>query len=106
MAKEAATSNPHYLSKSLFIRGRQCHKSLWLHKNNSDLKDEVSDSQEALFQSGTDVGILAQELFRGGVEVTYEGMTHAEQVAKTLAEISSGTSTIYEATFLQDGIFV
>lgn len=32
-----------YLSKSLFIRGLQCHKSLYLHKYHPELKDEVSE---------------------------------------------------------------
>jgi hypothetical protein len=95
-----------YLSKSLFIRGRQCHKSLWLQKHRPELKDEISDAQQAIFQSGTDVGILAQELFPGGIEISYEGLTHQQQIDQTRIEIEKGTETIYEATFLNDGIFV
>jgi uncharacterized protein DUF2779 len=97
--------NP-YLSKSQFVRGLQCHKSLWLHKYQPELRDEISAEQEAVFQSGTNVGILAQQLFPGGAEVPYEGLTHAEQIERTLAEIDKGTSTIYEATFSHDDIFV
>jgi hypothetical protein len=70
------------------------------------LKDEVSDAQQAIFQSGTDVGILAQQLFPGGVEVPYEGLSHQQQIDQTKAEIDKGTKTIYEATFLDDSIFV
>lgn len=106
MQEQAVEPYPHYLSKSLFIRGRQCHKSLWLHKNKPELKDQISDSQASLFQSGTDVGILAQQLFPGGIEVPYEGLSHQEQVALTASEISKGTKTIYEATFLHNGIFI
>lgn len=106
MQEPAIKAYPHYLSKSLFIRGRQCHKSLWLHKNKPELKDQISDSQASLFQSGTDVGILAQQLFPGGIEVPYEGLSHQEQVAMTASEISKGTETIYEATFLHNGIFI
>lgn len=95
-----------YLSKSLFIRGRQCHKSLWLYKKRPELRDEISDAQQAIFQSGTDVGVLAQQLFPGGVEIPFEGLSHQQQVELTQAEISRGTKTIYEATFLSDGIFV
>jgi pimeloyl-ACP methyl ester carboxylesterase len=95
-----------YLSKSLFIRGRQCHKSLWLHKNRPELRDEISDAQQAIFQSGTDVGILAQQLFPGGIEVPYDGLTHQQQIEQTRVELDKGTETIYEATFLHDGIFV
>ncbi len=95
-----------YLSKSLFIRGRQCHKSLWLHKNRPELKDTLSDAQQAVFQTGTDVGILAQQLFAGGIEIPYEGLSHQEQIDKTKFGIANETETIYEATFLYDGVFV
>ena len=99
-------SNSIYLSKSLFIRGRQCHKSLWLYKRRPELRDEISAAQQAIFQSGTDVGLLAQQLFSGGVEVPYEGLTHQQQIELTKDEIARGTETIYEATFQHDGIFV
>lgn len=95
-----------YLSKSLFIRGRQCHKSLWLHKNRPELKDTLSNAQQAIFQSGTDVGILAQQLFPGGIEIPYEGLSHQEQIEQTRIEVEKGTETIYEATFLHESVFV
>lgn len=95
-----------YLSESLFIRGRQCHKSLWLYKNRPELRDVITDAQKTIFDSGTDVGILAQDLFPGGVEVPYEGLTHEQQVEKTKTALNIGTETIYEATVQYDGIFV
>ena len=95
-----------YLSKSLFIKGLQCHKYLYLEKYHSDLKDEISDQQEALFQSGTEIGLYAQKLFPNGVEIPYDGLSHSEQLKKTSDEIKKGTTTIYEATFSYDNIFV
>jgi len=94
------------LSKSLFIKGLQCHKLLYLQKNNPELKDEISDSQEAIFAGGKDVGILAWELFPGGVEIPYEGLSHQEQLDLTQQKISEGQKTIYEATFSYQGVFV
>lgn len=95
-----------YLSKSLYMSGLQCQKALWLHKYRPELKDDVSESQQAVFDAGTDVGILAQQLFPGGVLVPYESLTHAQQLAMTQAELRAGASTIYEATFSYDHIFV
>ena len=95
-----------YLSKSLFIKGLQCHKMLFLQKHNPELKDEISDSQEAIFAGGRDVGILAWELFPGGVEIPYEGLSHQEQLDLTQQKINEGQKTIYEATFSQHGVFV
>ena len=94
------------LSKSLFIRGLQCYKSLYLDRYNPELKDPISESQQRIFDSGTEVGFLAQDLFPGGIEITYEGFTHEEQIERTKAELKKGTTTIYEATFNHDDVFV
>lgn len=95
-----------YLSKSLYIKGLQCHKALWLHKNRPKLKSKPSAAQQSAFENGTDVGILAQKLFHGGIEVPYDGLTHAEQLSRTQELIADGATTIYEATFSFDNVFV
>ena len=41
------------LSKSTFLRGLQCERSLWLYKHRYDLKDDISPQQEAIFSQGT-----------------------------------------------------
>jgi hypothetical protein len=95
-----------YLSKSLFIRGLQCHKSLYLHKYNPELKDELSEEQEAKFQTGINVGIYAQKLFPDGVEIIWEDASLSNQIKQTKAEIQRGTKVIYEAAFSYDNVFV
>ncbi|MBM4309543.1 MAG: DUF2779 domain-containing protein [Deltaproteobacteria bacterium] len=100
------TNRAYHLSKSLFIKGLKCHKYLWLEKTRPELKDEISAAQEALFQSGTDVGTLARDLFPGGVEIPYEGLSYAEQLARTAQAIADGVPAIYEAAFSYDGIFM
>jgi hypothetical protein len=96
----------HQLSKSLFIRGLQCHKSLYLQKFRPELKEEVTPEQQSLFDSGSNVGILAQQLFPGGVNVPYEGLSYAEQIERTQSLIQQGANTIYEAAFSYRGVFV
>jgi len=94
------------LSKSLFIRGLQCHKSLYLHKYHPELRNEVSEEKEALFQTGFEVGKYAQQLFPGGIEIPYDENSYDAQIQKTQDEIRKGTKTIYEAAFNYDDIFV
>lgn len=94
------------LSKSLYIKGLQCHKALYLSKYHSDLKDEITAAQEALFQQGHEVGRFAQQLFPGGVEILYEKNNYDAQVEKTQEAIKEGKKIIYEATFCFDGVFV
>ena len=60
----------HLLSKSTYMRGKQCPKALWLYKHRPELRPVVSDAQQAIFDNGTAVGLLAQQRFPGGVACT------------------------------------
>ena len=93
------------LSKSTFIRGLQCEKSLYLYKHHYKLKDPTPSSLQAVFDQGTNVGILAQELFPIGVDASPENhFKMIESVSKTLDFISQGETIIYEATFLYNDV--
>ncbi len=94
------------LSKSQFIRGLQCHKSLWLYKNRPDLREEPDDRQMALFESGKDVGILAHGLFPGGEEIKFDYKKIKDNAIRTESLITKGIKTIYEATFIYNGLLV
>lgn len=50
-----------YLSKSKYTLGLQCEKILWLDKNKSEVKEEINNDN--VLDNGTEVGILAQDLF-------------------------------------------
>ena len=94
------------LSKSKYLRGLQCHKSLWLQKDGKIKPTPVSKSSQIIFDEGTRVGEEAQKLFPGGKIIKYEGSTFDEKIAKTKEWLASGESTIYEATFKFDNILV
>jgi hypothetical protein len=88
------------LSKSTFLKGLQCEKQLYLYKKNYNLKDPVSSQTQAIFDQGTEVGLMAQELFPGGVDASPDSHFNLhESVAKTKQFIDSGQTVIYEATF-------
>ena len=107
------------LSKSQYIRGLQCHKSLWLYKNKPELRDTPNQAQESLFNTGFDVGDLAKELFPDGVEIKFlkesDGFATASlqndssncdgMITKTKELINNGCEVIYKATFKENGIF-
>ncbi len=94
------------LSKSLILKGLQCQKALWLTKNPPDFDFPPQPDLEAKFRAGTEVGILAQKLFSGGIEVPYEGLSFPGQLARTKHLIASGAQVIYEASFSFSAIFV
>ena len=93
------------LSKSLYIRGLQCEKSLWLKKKKPEVLQAPDDGAQAVFDTGTSVGELACELFSGGERIEYTG-DFGLQIAKTKELIEHGSKVIYEATFCFDGILV
>ncbi|MCT7621807.1 hypothetical protein [Aliarcobacter butzleri] len=93
------------LSKSQYIRGLQCHKSLWLYKNKPELRDTPNQAQESLFNTGFDVGDLAKQLFPNGVEIEFDSSNFDGMITKTKELINNGCEVIYEATFKENGIF-
>jgi len=93
------------LSKSQYIRGLQCHKSLWLYKHRPELREQPDAQTEARFATGHQVGDLAKELFPGGVEVAFDPGDFPGMIARTRAFIAGGAEVIYEATFSEKGIF-
>jgi hypothetical protein len=95
------------ISKSAFIKAEQCLKHFYLYKNHPYLRDSLSKEKQFIFKRGTDVGIFAQKLFPGGVDVT-EGEKRDQQLfaQKTKDLIANGTQTIYEATFIYDDLLV
>ena len=93
------------LSKSTFIRGLQCEKSLYLYKHYYRLKDPTSSSLQAVFDQGTNIGLLAQKLFPNGADASPKNhFKMVESVEKTQMFISQGESIIYEATFLYNDV--
>ncbi|MCF8366717.1 MAG: DUF2779 domain-containing protein [Bacteroidales bacterium] len=98
----------HLLSKSTFIRGVQCLKSLYLYKNRYFLRDKLSPEQLAKFKRGTDVGVFAQNLFPGGIDCKPKSPSQYRMSVEKTREIIQGTQSevIYEATFQYDGVLI
>jgi hypothetical protein len=93
----------YILSKSTYIRGMQCLKSLYLNKHRPFLRDKLSEEQLAKFSRGHSVGKLAQDLFPGGVEMPRPGDASASKTAKAIVE---GIPVIYEACFIHNEVVV
>ncbi len=95
------------ISKSTYIRGLQCEKSLNLNKYHPELRDEIPASRERVFATGHEVGELAQQLFPGGVDCGFE-VTRSGQKSVELTQnaIDEGKDVIYEAAFQYEGVLV
>jgi hypothetical protein len=93
----------HILSKSTYIRGLQCHKSLYLNKFRPYLRDKITEEQLAKFARGHAVGKVAHQLFPGGVVIPRPGKSSA---SKTEQFINEGFPVIYEACFIYGQVII
>ncbi len=97
----------HLLSKSTFIRGKQCLKSLYLHKNRPFLRDRISPEQLAKFKRGSKIGLIAHNLFPGGMNLQPKSPSqYRKAVENTSVEIQNSTYTLYEASFHFDRVLI
>ena len=82
------------LSKSLYTRGLQCQKSLWLKKHKKEVLTPPNSSAQAIFENGNIVGDLACKLFPNGVEIPYENTTFQDKITLTQDYINQGYENI------------
>lgn len=93
------------LSKSKYIAGCQCVKRLYFQVHQPELAAEPDDSADAIIEQGREVGMLARQLFPGGVEV---GSMRLDQAIRATRELIANPEvpTIFEGVFEGDGVLV
>ena len=98
----------HILSKSTYIKGLQCEKALYLTKKHPYLRDKLSLEKRAKFQRGTDVGILAQQYFPGGVNMAPNSPSQfPRRVKETMENLGNpAINVMYEAVFQHNDTLV
>ena len=86
------------LSKSQYLKGLQCPKALWLFRHQPDLAPPISEQKQWLFDSGHEVGTLAQACFENGhlIDAPYYQIDKA--IESTNRSIAVGREVIFEAT--------
>ena len=87
------------LSKSLYTKGIQCPKALWLKKYKSSVLTPPDEQAQAIFETGNVVGDLACELFPDGREVPYT-TNYDEMIFTTKKWMEEGISNIYEGILI------
>src|SRR6478672_2484068 len=95
------------LSKSKFLSGLQCHKRLYLEITHPELAEPPDPSTQAILSMGTEIGILAQKRFPGGVLVAPTLRPRDAAVALTAKLLcDSNVPAIFEGAFEYEGVFV
>lgn len=98
----------HLLSKSTFIRGNQCLKSLYLNKKRPFLRDKLDPATLARFKRGHQFGSLAQRIFPGGVDLSPKSHFQYQKAVLTTHEAirTNSYDIIYEAGFQSDRLLI
>jgi len=86
------------ISKSQYLKGMQCLKALWLYRRRPDLIPPVSETQQFIFNTGHEVGALAQEYFGEGIEITAPYNQTTRAIEDTRQAVQEGKSIVFEAT--------
>jgi len=94
------------LSKSKYQTGLQCPRALWRSIHAPETADPVTETQQWIFDQGSQIGCLAQALFPGGTEVTENHRQRAQALATTARLIGSGEKVLYEPAFQFDDVLV
>ncbi len=94
---------PPLLSKSKYMNGLQCPKLLWYQYNRKEEIPPVDPATQAIFDQGTLVGLLAQQLYPDGIKLERDPnpQKHAEQSLKviSLRKPVFEAGLIYENTY-------
>src|ERR1700739_2231309 len=94
------------ISKSKFVAGCQCLKRLYWQVHQPELAKEPDAATEAIIEQGREVGMLARQLFPGGVEVGSDG--GLDQAIRATRELIANPAVpaIFEGTFEHQNVLV
>ena len=91
------------LTKSAFLRGWQCAKSLYLSTFEPEILTAPDPGSSARLATGREIGLLARGIFPGGEEAgSVPARTAVAAAARTRALIADRTPAIFEAV-IEDG---
>jgi hypothetical protein len=94
------------LSKTLYCKGQNCIKALWLFHHRERFKDKISSYRQRLFDFGHGVGKRATHYFPEGIMVQAPREQHEEALGETQAALSKNPTAIFEGAFIFNEVLV
>ena len=96
---------PHRLSKSRYMAGHQCHLRLWYDIHERHLMPPISEAQQAIFNTGHQVGDLARERYPGGHFVAHDYRNIPDALAESQRLIEADTApALFEPAFQHNNV--
>ena len=90
------------LTKSKYIQGIQCKKALWL-RHHSPILFKSNDVQQAAYDQGVEVGIIARRLF--GDAVLIDPKLPFQNKIEITKDFINQFKSIFEGAFIWNGCF-
>lgn len=100
------SSSSTIISKTSFLKFEQCAKAFYLYKQFPYLRDKLSTDKQLTFKRGHQIGLLAQQLFPRGTDISLITKTNAEAIEETKKRLAAGEKVLYEAAFAFNGTLV
>lgn len=94
------------LSKSRVMAGIQCPKRLYLQTYQPELATPTDSSQQAIYDQGTLIGILARDRFSGGLLISADHNHPEDALADTRDAIAANAAALFEAAFTASKVLV
>jgi hypothetical protein len=96
---------PMLITKTKFLAGIQCLKRLYLTVHAPELEAQPDESDQSIIDQGREVGLLAGQMFPGGVVVDARNREEAVRATRELIE-NPEVPAIFEGAFEHRGVFV
>src|SRR5208283_1553897 len=93
------------LTKTKFVAGVQCLKRLYLSVHQPELAAEPDESDQAILDQGQEVGLLARQIFPGGVTVDSKDREQAIRATRELIQ-NPEIPAIFEGAFEHRDVLV
>jgi hypothetical protein len=94
-----------FITKSKYIAGVQCLKRLYLIVHSPELAVQPDDSDQSIIEQGLEIGLLARQMFPGGVTVESRDRDQAIRSTRELLE-NPDIPAIFEGAFEYRDVFV
>jgi hypothetical protein len=99
------SSLPMLITKSTFLAGHQCLKRLYWIVHSRELAVQPDESDQSIIEQGREVGLLAQQMFPGGVTVDSRNREVAIRATRQLMQ-NPEIPAIFEGAFEHGEVFV
>ena len=93
------------ITKSKFVAGVQCLKRLYLTVHTPELAAQPDESDQSIIEQGREVGLLARQMFPGGVIVESKDREQAIRATRELIT-NPEVPAIFEGAFEHGDVFV